>query len=578
MKMNKLFLGLFACTALCACSNDESELILNETPNVFTSDKAYINIRLADASSLTRAQEGDFEYGTNEQSVKNVYFYFYDADGVFVTQGDVWTDGNASVTTPAENIEFKSNNVVVLQGLDKKEYPKYMVTVLNKPDNFVYGKTLDEMQTALADNNAEGIYYPTTTNDVTTNYFTMSTTSYTEANRAKYFVTEVKEENFSLEPITDVNVITNAMTVYVERLAAKVTLNVSGELPKDANGRYPIKVTVAGEDNSAGSGNIASEDLYVELLGWKLNATAKKSYMVKNMDVTWTNDALGFTWNRPTDYRSHWSKSFNYGFSGYPENAAGIPANSQYLNYVDLKNDLIELEAPAYCAENTNTNTIVTTNFPSAVTSILLKAKVCDANGNALDLVRYNGVLFKQDSFLEYVLNILKTKNQLNVWYEDGKDDKGDTKYTQIGREYVKLENVGDGKVKVVFTNENATPLYEEDGTTYSNQSITGLNDNLAAASAGTIAYNGGLMYYNIPIEHLNNGAIAANGTIPEAKYGVVRNHNYVVTIDKLEKIGKGIFDEDERIVPGDPDGDTYYIGAKINILSWKIVSQNVEL
>ena len=112
------------------------------------------------------------------------------------------------MTTPAENIEFKSNNVVVLQGLDKKEYPKYMVTVLNKPDNFVYGKTLDEMQTALADNNAEGIYYPTTTNDVTTNYFTMSTTSYTEANRAKYFVTEVKEENFSLEPVTDVNVIT----------------------------------------------------------------------------------------------------------------------------------------------------------------------------------------------------------------------------------------------------------------------------------------------------------------------------------------------------------------------------------
>lgn len=61
---------------------------------------------------------------------------------------------------PAENIEFASNNVVVLKGLDKKSYPKYMVAVLNKPDNFVYGETLDEMQTVLADNNAEGIYYP----------------------------------------------------------------------------------------------------------------------------------------------------------------------------------------------------------------------------------------------------------------------------------------------------------------------------------------------------------------------------------------------------------------------------------
>lgn len=576
MKMNKL-LGLLVCTALCACSNDESGIIPNDTPNVFTGDKAYIKVRLADAGTLTRAQEGDFEYGTNEQSIKNASFYFYDADGVFVTQGDVWTDGSASTTTPAGNIEFASNNIVVLKGLDKKSYPRYMVTVLNKPTGFVHGKTLDEMQTVLADNNAEGIYYPATTDNVTTNYFTMSTTSYTETNREKHFVTEVNEGNISLEPMTDASAIANTVTVYVERLAAKVTLKVSDNLPKDANGRYPIKVTVAGENNSAGSGDIASEDLYVELLGWKLNATAKKSFMVKNIDAAWMDNDLGFTWNRPTDRRSHWGKSFNYGFSGYPENAAGVPANSEYLNYVDLENGLTALENPAYCAENTNTNTIVTANFPAGVTSILLKAKVCDANGNALDLVRYNGLLFKQDSFLEYVLNVLKTRNQLDVWYANGTDEEGNARYTQIGKEYVKLEHVGDGKVKVVFTNEHGTSLYAEDGSNCSDQTITALNDDLASASADAIAYNGGLMYYNIPVEHLNNGDVAENGTIPEAKYGVVRNHHYVVTIDKLEKIGRGIFDGNEKIVPGD-DPDAYYVGAKINILSWKIVSQNVEL
>ena len=576
MKMNKL-LGLLVCTALCACSNDESGIIPNDTPNVFTGDKAYIKVRLADAGTLTRAQEGDFEYGTNEQSIKNASFYFYDADGVFVTQGDVWTDGSASTTTPAGNIEFASNNIVVLKGLDKKSYPRYMVTVLNKPTGFVHGKTLDEMQTVLADNNAEGIYYPATTDNVTTNYFTMSTTSYTETNREKHFVTEVNEGNISLEPMTDASAIANTVTVYVERLAAKVTLKVSDNLPKDANGRYPIKVTVAGENNSAGSGDIASEDLYVELLGWKLNATAKKSFMVKNIDAAWMDNDLGFTWNRPTDRRSHWGKSFNYGFSGYPENAAGVPANSEYLNYVDLENGLTALENPAYCAENTNTNTIVTANFPTGVTSILLKAKVCDANGNALDLVRYNGLLFKQDSFLEYVLNVLQTRNQLDVWYANGTDEEGNARYTQIGKEYVKLEHVGDGKVKVVFTNEHGTSLYAEDGSNCSDQTITALNDDLASASADAIAYNGGLMYYNIPVEHLNNGDVAENGTIPEAKYGVVRNHHYVVTIDKLEKIGRGLFDGNEKIVPGD-DPDAYYVGAKINILSWKIVSQNVEL
>ena len=257
MKMKKLFFGLFACASLCACSNDESGVIPDDPPKVFTGDEAYINVRLADAGSLTRAQEGEFEYGTNEQSVKNAFFYFYDADGVFVAQGDVWTGGNASTTNPAGNIEFTGNNVVVLKELGRKNYPKYMVAVLNKPTGFLYGNTLGEMQTVLADGNAEGIYYPSTANNVTTDYFTMSTTSYTEAGRSAYFVTEVKEENFLPEPMTDINAIANTVTVYVERLAAKVTLNVSEQLVKDANGRYPIKATVAGEDNSAGNDDVA---------------------------------------------------------------------------------------------------------------------------------------------------------------------------------------------------------------------------------------------------------------------------------------------------------------------------------
>ena len=61
--------------------------------------------------------------------------------------------------------------------------------------------------------------------------------------------------------------------------------------------------------------------------------------------------------------------------------------------------------------------------------------------------------------------------------------------------------------------------------------------------------------------------------------YGIVRNHHYVVTVNSLTKIGKGIFDPEEEIVPGKNDEkDTYYVGARINILSWKIVNQNVNL
>ena len=100
----------------------------------------------------------------------------------------------------------------------------------------------------------------------------------------------------------------------------------------------------------------------------------------------------------------------------------------------------------------------------------------------------------------------------------------------------------------------------------------------MADASAGATGYKGGLMYYNIPIEHFNNNEIGEDGAIPEAKYGVVRNHVYKITINQLENPGKGIFDPTEVIIPSDEDEKFYYVGAQINILSWKIVEQGVNL
>lgn len=604
MQVSKLFYGMFVCAVFYACSNDVTEDISDDSPKVFTGDEAYISVRLSDAGSIqSRATSEDpgYEYGSdNEHSVANAYFYFYDENGVFVSEGSAWNGGNASTGTPAGNIEFKSNTVVVLKGLNEKNYPKYMVTVLNRPSNFTAPSSLQEMEEALSDESGVGIQDGN-------NKFVMSTTSFKHDDdnlSGKYFVTEVKEANFSLEPITNLENIQNPVTVYVERLAAKVTLNVDNTKlkPTTIDGKegnyYLIKATVAGERNDADvnneSGNqTAAENLYVKLLGWQLNATAKNSYIVKNINESWTDQTLGFAWNKTADYRSFWGKSFNYGVTSYkyPATAANYDSNkADYpLDYVNLNNPLT-IGNSGYCAENTNTSAIVSANFPSAVTSILLKAEVCDEKGNALDLVRFNGVLFKQESFTEYILNAMKAKGNWNVWVETTEQGATDKTYQQIGTEYVELVNVSDGKVKVQMKEvTEGTTLYtrsdSEGSYTYTSiTDFTNVNTALAAecTNGNAIGYTGGLMYYNIPIEHLNETAnTTADGTttIPEAKYGVVRNHHYVVTINKLENIGKGIFDPNEVIVPGkDDDKDTYYVGANINILSWKIVSQSVEL
>lgn len=119
------------------------------------------------------------------------------------------------------------------------------------------------------------------------------------------------------------------------------------------------------------------------------------------------------------------------------------------------------------------------------------------------------------------------------------------------------------------------------DGTFTALTDLAAVNSTLASFGGDATELKGGMMYYAIPIEHLNPAGITVNGdtrTVPEGKYGVVRNHHYVLTINTVDKAGVGVFDPDTQIVPTDEDKDLYYLGVKVNILSWKIVSQSVNL
>ncbi len=123
-----------------------------------------------------------------------------------------------------------------------------------------------------------------------------------------------------------------------------------------------------------------------------------------------------------------------------------------------------------------------------------------------------------------------------------------------------------------IALNDNLT-LTTENGHIYSfrNYLIRAIEKEAAAidddwAESGyPIFYNQGLMYYSAPIEHLG-----AEGY--EGQYGVVRNHWYDYTLDYISDFGHGIADPDEVIVPS-PERDYYYLGATVNILSWKTVT-----
>ena len=91
-----------------------------------------------------------------------------------------------------------------------------------------------------------------------------------------------------------------------------------------------------------------------------------------------------------------------------------------------------------------------------------------------------------------------------------------------------------------------------------------------------TNAFTLGLLYFCVPIEHLN--PISTGGTLEVGNYGVVRNHWYDITVSDIKGTGTGIYDPDEPIVPGDKTPN-WYLAAKININAWHKVAQNgVEL
>ena len=601
--MKKIYwMGLLATLLLGGCS-EEDGLNSGNGGNELLGEQAYLTVRISDAGASTRGTAGnpEFEDGTaDEHYVTGARFFFYDNGKEYVTEANVWDGGDADKTD--DNIEFNGNTVIVLNGLEDQTFPKYMVTVLNAPADYQPGETLDAMLKTLSG----GIYQGQT--------FIMSTTSYVhnanaDGSTTPYFVTELTTANFQEEPIpTTVN--DNVVEVYVERLAAKVTLDVSDQIGnKESNGLYKLNVTVAGDDNDDVENDAtAGTDIYVKLLGWGLNATAKDSYMMKNIDESWKSEAtgLGFGWNDASNFRSYWGMSYNYdddADTAYPDNAEDVETDTndelklEYISAEGIKTT-IDGKTPNYCAENTFPEAIAST--AAARTSILLKAQICDEDGNSLDMVRYNGMLFYKNHYLSYVLNALSNSDKLNVWYQTkAVEGTEPAEYAQINESYVELADLGDGKVKVQLKKKTSTAedeavttetqLYKRSGsgtekdpykfTPLTATDITEADNALASFDANNpaIGYNDGQMYYNIPIEHLR--AFEANQTDPkEGNYGVVRNHHYVVTINKLENIGKGIFDPEEVIVPSDEDEEVYYVGASIHILSWKIVNQEVDL
>jgi hypothetical protein len=589
-----------------SCSNEEP--VSGGNIDFEAGETAYLNITLRDANDLaTRAGEdeegsetnpiipptgsadGGYEYGTdNEGKVNMARFYFFDEKGIYVGQSNIWKDGSAGTD---ENIEFKSESLVVLDNLKGNKYPKYMVTVLNGEgfsNDFLNNKSLNDFSKELinwGENKEFGFLM------VTSSYFKGANA---DANHDdKYpFATILNESDFARTP-EDANAKTSSVNVYVERVATRVRLN--------SDKYFEVLATVAGangDNPDAGKPeNEAATKMNVRIDGWYVNGVEVESHLAKQL-VGWdantpfaSTGSGNWTWNNNLYHRSYWGQSVNYNnsdknlkFFPYTEGITNIAGGVDYFN---------ENTSSKTNLSYTGTDGIARPN-QQKMTSVILKATVgqgdSDNTFQALDLVEHNGLYFTKERFINYVLASMGDSKLpcTRVWDGTGEGTPeaiGKYIYTPLKADSYEIAGKNNEDVYVVIKSDVSTDLYFKNGD---KAEISVINANLQNVTKGlrTRAFTGGAMYYNIPIAHLNSPVYdKKTGDLTsweEGSFGAVRNHSYDMKINSIKKLGQGVFDPKDKETPIKPDEDpkdpNWYLGATINILSWKIVTNNVDL
>lgn len=617
-KLNKLFAGFAAVAMLAACSNDEPTPAPNPGDNNNDGEVAYMTITITAPETGSRATtDGEYEESDAtelEHTVSAVDFLFFNSDGAYaftVKANDatfVPADGNGE-NSANNNVEYiGQSNIIILEGVRQNNYPEYVMTILNRPSDFAEGATLQETADKLTK-------YATTFPEDVAKSFVMTTSSFLGNKNgkngvlrhdAKYFVTKLGVNDFK-KSLAEAQGNKTPVEIYVERLAAKVELGLAGTTQTiDGKVVYKLQQTLAGGNDVTEGDNISDVDLYVGVEGWRLNATAIDSYMSKKLDTKWTDEKPFANWNNAADWRSFWGQAHVYTTTG--------TTDASLLKYESPKDVVTKLYGfdgtnkgnVQYCYENTNDPNQIFASVDggsllldganvgvknSLVTHVVLKTKIyqlVDGKLVAPSLVQFRGVLYTEASYKAMLLNALKAAQNLNFWRKTTGED-GITYNTVNADDFEMVAETKEGhklgQIKIVAKElkEGDVIYSREEGkddvdvTSTFKATVDGLLANLYTEYPAIGTDDGDALYY-IPVEHLAAKATETNAV--EGYYGVVRNHWYKLTVNSFKKVGHLVFqpEKDETpIIPENPEDPLYYVGAKINILSWKVVNQTVD-
>lgn len=584
MKKTLLFSVALAGLMLGSCSNSD-DLNGGETGKFGADGQGFVNVTLnlpTQPQSTSRAANDVLDHGdAKEYNVKDAtLILFAGADEATATIKAAYNlSGWKKDLTPSDQISTTLSKVQKINVISASSTDKiYAFVVLNHNDALKVTST-NTLQ-------VNGTDFTGTFEDLSKKEINTSLTNDNLMMSNAVIISKPGSADISKEKATTLTDVTDkiykteseatshpAANIYVERLAAKVTL-------EKATGTSKNTVSV-------GSG--AAKTFAYSLEGWRLANVNTSSYLTRQYDNTWNgykSDATDFTTASHVDYddnsyrfagisaiatgkgyRTYWGKDANYNIAPSFTDGNAEPT--------------LAGGASTYCYENTFN---VAHQNVKETTCAIVKMKITPDGYTA-------GTFFTIDDNKGVVYSKADVKTEIGKRF-----------LAEMGSEYVKTHyyptvtgtitvtvkdvEFADAAGKVTITKMTLT-----DGTTDKEVNATDLTTFKPTIKVNE--FKDGYAYYTILIKHFGdeltpwNPSNKTTVSYPDpnseqnwlGRYGVLRNNWYKLDVTGVAAIGASTPGELNVNNDDTPDDNLKrYISCKINALSWAVRKQNTIL
>ena len=569
--------ALMLTVASCSSSDDITEIAEGSTSYIAVNLKTVGNAPTGNArqTRYTDSQNGAYEDGVGvENKIKRVRFYFFNADGTPYILNNVNGKGNYIVRDvkvnpgdQSQTVEGITETVLVLNG-ENHVAPASMLTVINPDINPELLQNGAALRWSVMRKELKGTKF------YDNDHFMMSNSTYEEAGN-DLCTTQLTGKTYASSDDAQ----SHPVNVYVERVNAKVNANVvgtnfeketadvifDGVSMKDNQKTKVGVLSLAKEDGTTDQKNI-----FAYIVGWGLASENRKAELFKQIDTQkFTDEILGISpWSSADYHRSFWSLSVPFGGTGADKNE---PVNYNFSEYTHKLGDAV------YTLPNTPTEAIDDAHvYNNTLTKFVVAARLAykDADGSLqpAEICEYKGQEFLGTDNLKktFVKEISRYYKKVPV--AAGEPDKyvnldpSDITFTTTAPSGTQAK---DYEVFATLAKPDIT-LYEQKGGVWNEVTDKSVVYNMLQGTPAEVR-KGGMAYYYTTIKHLGE-----KGKLGE--YGIVRNHSYQISLNSIKGFGTPVYNPEKIIVPTVPSDDKTYLAAKINVLSWRVVSSTVNL